>query len=189
MAHVTQFIHGGHIPEHHSRTGDTVNGHWARRRGQNSEVSQGNCMSNSLGSSGSWCSLWIRKETRGACAPHSHRVRTTNTTTVAITLQLLTCMKVATIIFHLPPNSMKTTALTSLLRYRHHCVVTYEEHHGGQHTLSQLLYGCCNEHSCQHKAEVTKLIAKHSSNNKKNEPPLFTTVFVVYSHYYMFRPT
>jgi hypothetical protein len=25
--------------------------------------------------------------------------------------------------------------------------------------------------------------------NKKNEPPLFATVFVVYSHYYMFRPT
>jgi hypothetical protein len=24
---------------------------------------------------------------------------------------------------------------------------------------------------------------------KKNEPPLFATVFVVYSHYYMFRPT
>jgi hypothetical protein len=25
--------------------------------------------------------------------------------------------------------------------------------------------------------------------NKKNEPPLFATVFVAYSHYYMFRPT
>jgi hypothetical protein len=25
--------------------------------------------------------------------------------------------------------------------------------------------------------------------NKKNEPPLFATVFFVYSHYYMFRPT
>jgi hypothetical protein len=24
---------------------------------------------------------------------------------------------------------------------------------------------------------------------EKNEPPLFTAVFVVYSHYYMFRPT
>jgi hypothetical protein len=28
-----------------------------------------------------------------------------------------------------------------------------------------------------------------NSINKKNEPPLFATVFVVYSHYYMFRPT
>lgn len=67
------------------------------------------------------------------------------------------CCNIATTVYHnnwsaviLP---LLCNRLTCLLWYCHHCVVTNKKHHSWQHTLSQLLYGCSNKHSCKQKQD------------------------------------
>jgi len=69
------------------------------------------------------------------------------------------CCNIATTVYHSNWSAMilqlLCNRLTCLLWYCHHCVVTNKKHHSWQYTLSQLLYGCSNKHSCKQKQDST----------------------------------